>query len=94
MSSGRAAQRGLCMRPLSQRDATVTGSLCQVSRNLSHQAAAGWSPTAGVFLWVGETGDLALEVTSHKICLQRKYNKAMKMTLKIIIYQKVLQGLC
>ena len=82
------------MRPLSQRDATVTGSLCQVSRNLSHQAAAGWSPTGGVFLWAGEVGDLALEVTSHKICLQRKLYKAMKKTLKISIYQKVLQGLC
>ena len=68
---------GLCMKPLSQRDATVTESPCQVSRNLSQEAAAGWNLTAGVSLWVGETGDLALEVTSHKICLQRKFNKAM-----------------
>ena len=71
-------QGGLSMRPLSQRDATVMESPCQVSRNLSQEAAAGWNPTGGVSLWDGETGDLALEVTSRKICLQRKFNRAMK----------------
>ena len=70
------------MKPLSQRDATVTESPCQVSRNLSQEAAAGWNLTAGVSLWVGETGDLALEVTSHKICLQRKFDKAIKRDIK------------
>ena len=51
MCNGRAVQGGLCMKPLSQRDATVMESLCQVSRNLSQEAAAGWNLTAGVSLW-------------------------------------------
>ena len=55
--NGRLVQEDPCLRPRNQRAVIVRRSLWQMLRRLSRQAATGWSPTAGVYLWDGEAGD-------------------------------------
>ena len=76
--NGRSAMEDLCLTPPNQRDVIVTRSLLKWLMSHSLRRSQKWR-TVGRLMWVGEIGDLALGMTSLKICLQRKFEKANKM---------------
>ena len=74
--NGRLVQEDLCLMPQNQRDAIVKRLQLTKSMRLSHQATECKNQTDGGSVLEEAAGELALEVTSHRKCLPRKFKKA------------------
>ena len=79
MLNGRSAGEDLCLKPVNQRDVIVKRSPLKklMSLSLRRIREVTWFQTVGELVLVGEAGELALEVTSHRKCQQRKFIKAI-----------------